>query len=58
MNAERTYMVRSLADFLNSTSALGDPCFDVVAVTVNSILDAKDDLLDANHARKLAFDLL
>ena len=55
-NAERTFMVRSLSDFLNTT--LGDPSFDVVAVTVNTVLDAKDDLLDANHARKLAVDLL
>jgi hypothetical protein len=55
-NAERTFMVRSLSTFLNS--AFGDPLFDVVATTVNTILDAKDDLLDANHARKLAFDLL
>ena len=54
-NAERTFMVRSLSAFLNST--LGNPKFDVVAVTVNTILDAKDDLLDANHARKLALDL-
>lgn len=53
-NAERTFMVKSLATFFNYPGAFGAPSFGVVAATVNTILDAKDDLLDANHARKLA----
>lgn len=52
-NAERTYMVRSLSHFLKSV--LDNPRFDLVANTVNTILDESD--LDANHARKLASDL-
>jgi hypothetical protein len=54
-SAERTFMAKSLAAFLNS--AFGDPCFDVVATTVNTILDAKDVFLDASHARKLLVGL-
>lgn len=54
-NAERTFMVRALWHFLNS--AFGNPSVEVVAVTVNTILDASDDLLDADYVRKLVFNL-
>ena len=54
-SAERTYMVRDLSRFLNM--ALGSPRFDLVASTVNTILNDADARLDASHARKLASDL-
>jgi hypothetical protein len=53
--AARTYMVRSLAVFLHG--AYGSPLFDVVAATVNTIMDDAVTSLDANHALKLASGL-
>ena len=53
--AARTYMVRSLSVFLHG--AFGSPLFDVVAATVNTIMDDAITPLDAKHARKLASDL-
>jgi hypothetical protein len=55
-NAERTFMVRALAALF--IREFGDASIDVVVTTVNTILDAKDDLLDASHARKLLVGLL
>jgi len=54
-SAGRTFMVRSLSVFLHD--AFGSPRFDVVAATVNTLMDDAANPLDANHAGKLASDL-
>lgn len=55
-NAERTWLVRWMTVFFQSR--FGEPRFDLVAATVNTLLDDPDCRLDASHARKLAPDLL